>query len=367
MCVIIYKPKDIVLPREHLEAAFCSNPGGAGFMFAEDGKLRVFKGYMAFKSFWKGFKPYEAEKCVIHFRLATCGAQVALNCHPFKVREDLAFAHNGHFMEYSGFEVVMQNSPALPGRAEKTIKVSDTYVFNEKVMQPLMEKYTDLWKDPLFIPMFSDSILGNKLVFMDSTGEVVIVREKMGTWKDGVWYSNVGFTYDEWMRRYQGKNWWKTAGRRQYYANDDREMYCNCGEWHFKSMCPKEGKQNDGHKRGNIISFGPKGRRTVRVWCEYGCRQYHADGVDWCRSERKLFRLTPEQRASLNVPVKELPPAPDAVVVEKALMDIKEIMGESGKEVVVVEKEVAEDDEIAEEGKSPISVATPAVRETVVP
>ena len=56
MCIAILKPEDKVLSKDTLEECWNSNPDGAGFMYAENGKLHIHKGLMSFSSFYRAYK-----------------------------------------------------------------------------------------------------------------------------------------------------------------------------------------------------------------------------------------------------------------------------------------------------------------------
>ena len=45
MCIAIYKPADKILSQETLNECYDSNPDGAGFMYAQDKKLHIEKGF----------------------------------------------------------------------------------------------------------------------------------------------------------------------------------------------------------------------------------------------------------------------------------------------------------------------------------
>jgi hypothetical protein len=53
MCIIVYKPKGIELPKEDiLKNCFDNNADGAGYMYAHKGKVLIHKGFMD----WEDFK-----------------------------------------------------------------------------------------------------------------------------------------------------------------------------------------------------------------------------------------------------------------------------------------------------------------------
>lgn len=57
MCIIIAKKKDNRLPsKEELIYSFSHNPDGAGFMYTDNNKVIIDKGYMNFDSFYKRFE-----------------------------------------------------------------------------------------------------------------------------------------------------------------------------------------------------------------------------------------------------------------------------------------------------------------------
>ena len=173
MCIAIYKPEDKVLSLATLKECYTSNPDGAGFMYAENKKLHIEKGFFSFQSFYDAFKKHENKQAVIHFRIKTHGKIDTTNCHPFAVNNAIGFVHNGII---SGF-----------GDANH----SDTIGFNQSILQPLVSKWGNLalFQDPI-IDLIEGRIGYSKLVFLDRHGNHKIMNEHKGTWDDGVWYSN---------------------------------------------------------------------------------------------------------------------------------------------------------------------------------
>lgn len=175
MCIIAYKPKGITLPSQTLKNCFVNNSDGAGFMVAVDGRLIVKKGFFTFESFWKAYVEYEQENVVAHFRIGTHGLKNADNCHPFLVTPNLGFVHNG----------------VLSDCHKTGSEHSDTWHFNDSVLQPLMGEYNNAWKHKTIKYLISKRIgTWNKLVFMSNDGEVQIYNEERGEKKFGCWFSN---------------------------------------------------------------------------------------------------------------------------------------------------------------------------------
>lgn len=175
MCLALLKRPGAYLPDEYLRTAWQNNPDGAGYMFADSGKLTIDKGYRSVDTFLAAFRRTESKhrECprVLHFRWATHGDKIESNCHPFQVFPGIGMAHNGILpidMPYNGAQ-------------------SDTAHFVELLQaigSPDMLHAASLGLLARWIE--SD----NKLVFLDRLGTCHIVNESSGKWVDGCWYSN---------------------------------------------------------------------------------------------------------------------------------------------------------------------------------
>lgn len=173
MCIAIYKPEGKVISLATLKECYTSNPDGAGFMYAENKKLHIEKGFFSFQSFYDAFKKHESKQAVIHFRIKTHGKIDTANCHPFAVNNSVGFVHNGVISGYGDADF------------------SDTVRFNEAILRPLVSKWGNLalFQDPI-IELIEGRIGYSKLVFLDRHGNHKIMNEHKGQWDDGVWYSN---------------------------------------------------------------------------------------------------------------------------------------------------------------------------------
>ncbi len=197
MCVVIAKPKGVQIRKKYLRNCYLSNPDGAGFMFVKDKRIVVKKGYFSFELFWGDYLKAEQENTkspfVIHFRIATSGGVNKLNCHPFRIDEHNAFAHNGIF--YS-----------LPYTAE----LSDTQIFNNRILKNLPVDWMRWGGIKRLVQGFIKES-GSKVVFLGDSKDVWICGEDEGDWFKGAWYSNdshtlqpVGFNSSSkfWQRGY---------------------------------------------------------------------------------------------------------------------------------------------------------------------
>ena len=195
MCVVIAKPKGVQIRKKYLKNCYLSNLDGAGFMFVRDKKIVIRKGYFSFELFWEDYLEAEQENTkspfVIHFRIATSGGVNVLNCHPFKIDEHNAFAHNGIF--YS-----------LPYTAE----LSDTQIFNNRILKNLPVD----WMRWVGIKELVQGFIkesGSKAVFLGDSKDVWICGEDEGDWFKGAWYSNDSYTAASWSQKSSGYNWQK--------------------------------------------------------------------------------------------------------------------------------------------------------------
>jgi hypothetical protein len=179
MCIAILKPANRTLTEEALRNCYNSNRDGAGFAYydPEIQEVCIRKGYFDFNKFWEDFKNYQKFKCLVHFRVATHKAVNGLNCHPWRVNDNLVFIHNGTI---SGMN---QNSD-----------LSDTGNFCDQILKGLMDVYPDFYLTDQFKWLVENSISSfNKLIFLDAKGNHLIVQEKAGYWDQECWFSNKSY------------------------------------------------------------------------------------------------------------------------------------------------------------------------------
>ena len=202
MCLAIYKPAGVTIPRDHLESGFNSNPHGAGFALAMGRGVEIIKGFFTFDAFCGEYEKAEATggAMLVHFRLATHGLRDAENCHPFYVKNGkTAMIHNG---------IIDIPCPRT--------EMSDTWHFNEAIIKPIAR----IDGHGLITGEYRDLIeraagYGNKIAIMDGVGAVEIIGDGSGE-RDagGVWYSNN--SWRPW--KHEGLKW-----RDEGYDDEDAE------------------------------------------------------------------------------------------------------------------------------------------------
>jgi len=202
MCVVIAKPKGVQISRKYLRNCYLSNPDGAGFMFVRDKEIVIQKGYFSFELFWEDYKKAEQEYTkspfVIHFRIATSGGVNEFNCHPFKIDEQSAFAHNGIFYD-------------LP----YTDELSDTQIFNNRILKTLPGDWTKWDGIKRLIQGFIKES-NSKVVFLGNNKDIWICGEEEGDWFKGSWYSNNSHTLAKFNRQY-----WHSSYYEKKWGNDE--------------------------------------------------------------------------------------------------------------------------------------------------
>ena len=186
MCIIATKPSEVSISKDILQNCFENNNDGAGFMFSNNGILKIRKGFFEFEKFWNSYseamKTFNNPTTIIHFRITTHGQTDYSNCHPFLINKHLGFAHNGiiHFVDDDK-------------------KKSDTSVFNDTILKNLPK---DFINNSGIFRLIEESIGSSKLAFLTNDGDYLIANEELGQWKDGVWYSNDSFESCRWVNSY---------------------------------------------------------------------------------------------------------------------------------------------------------------------
>lgn len=215
MCIAVHQPPGKIIDQNTLENCWDNNPDGAGFMYATKGKIVVFKEMHSFQRFWNAYSAAmsgaaQGKDVVLHFRISTGGKIDRANCHPHRVHDDLAFVHNGIL--------------AYPSSK----KFSDTVLFNKDILQGLPKDFLESSEILHLIEMAAGT---DKLVFLDSTGFVVILNKGLGVEDNGIWYSNRAYAYASYNKNWENdweeyENGWR-AGRKTLVPYKSSAMLSN--------------------------------------------------------------------------------------------------------------------------------------------
>lgn len=182
MCLII-APGDngVLLPRETFDHVFKRNDDGFGAMWVDQGRVRAFKkiGMSADEIYSMMEELAERHPDVVfHMRYKTHGQVIPGLSHPFRILhknrhgKDMFFMHNGVLGDFG-----------------KNLNhgQSDTTVFKDKILIPLLTRNPDALDDPDVFAGIERLTQGSRLIFMDSTGK---------TWRtsDKSWNNRYGLT-----------------------------------------------------------------------------------------------------------------------------------------------------------------------------
>jgi hypothetical protein len=194
MCIAILNPEDVTLEKSVLKTCWDNNTDGAGMLYLDGGVLKTHKEMKNFDSFYDKYlnirKSHKDSQVVIHFRISTHGKVNETNCHPFIVNDSWGFVHNG----------IISNAP-------RHNDYSDTYMFNQEVLQKLPEDW--IFNDGMY-ELVLGYIGSSKLLFLNTDNEAYILNEDMGVWDLGCWFSNNTYKESRYYD-YGGKKVYKTA------------------------------------------------------------------------------------------------------------------------------------------------------------
>lgn len=192
MCLIVDRPAGVKFPEDKLATAIEQNSDGWGFAIFDRGKVEIQKGFDP-----KGTDPdvvlkkmdeLKDHRVILHIRFKTHGPKRLENCHPFPIwydRPDNAYQvylfHNGVLSDF-GYD--------------KENRV-DSDLFGQQVVKPLLERSAMFMGDANCLDdPFAKQVMtkyagaGNRLVLVDTLGNVLHINKESGTEIEGSWCSN---------------------------------------------------------------------------------------------------------------------------------------------------------------------------------
>ena len=177
MCILVYKPAGVKLPAKNLvKNCYDNNPDGCGMMWVEDGKVKIDKDLYDFETFYSKLLEHEDKNLVFHCRIKTHGAISKDNCHPFRITDEFALAHNG-----------ILNVQCYEG-------MTDSESFGIDYMGHLTKE--DLY-NPKFQKILNEIVVANasKVAVMTTDDKVILFNEGGFIQDNGVYFSNNTFRY----------------------------------------------------------------------------------------------------------------------------------------------------------------------------
>lgn len=181
MCLLIYASPNSAPTKKSLRRAAVHNPDGFGFAINNGKDVLYGKGMDiedTIKEFFAVRERFPDSHALFHLRITTHGATNLDNCHPFVVDDGIVLAHNG----------------MLPIKEQDG--KSDTRLFAEEWLPTMGVK--EMLDTPEGFADLEQFASGSKLAILSSNPALdhpfYLVNEKLGHWKQGVWYSNSSYT-----------------------------------------------------------------------------------------------------------------------------------------------------------------------------
>ncbi|MDO4501386.1 MAG: hypothetical protein Q4B60_08985 [Erysipelotrichaceae bacterium] len=184
MCIIAVKPEMAkMFDEDIIRQMFMRNPDGAGYMYVENGNVRIRKGFMKVEDLLNDLDQhnFEGKNLVLHFRIGTSGLKDGLNTHPYPVYEEnaldcvasIGMAHNGVLHDFT---------------PKWGSKINDTQTFIHEVLQRLDKGFIED-EEKLFL---IEKIIGtNRLAFLDQDDSITLLGDFIE--EDGCYYSNSSY------------------------------------------------------------------------------------------------------------------------------------------------------------------------------
>lgn len=235
-----------------LKECFRCNRDGAGYMFPEDGKVQIKKGFMTFDALNTSLKAdYErlgsTTPFVLHFRIGTHGGNNQANTHPFPLSKNMSdlrqlycrtncgIAHNGIISLTSTrtTEYVQEYDPELKCMVQsyKQADYSDTMKFITDYLSLIIQN-KNWYMNEDNITLIEKLIGGsNKLAIMNADGHTTLIGSFIED--EGVFYSNSSYkVYNRttsWDYDWQDYRASSLLANNPNYEYDEKE-----GVWRYK-------------------------------------------------------------------------------------------------------------------------------------
>ena len=232
MCIIIYKPKGVVLPpSKTIKTCFENNPDGCGYMLKTRQGVKINKGYFDVDELINKLftiKDIQDVELGIHFRITTHGATNALNCHPFAIKRKLKDIRR---TQQTAAAAVMHNGVLSSVKVKSNSGLSDTAVYTRDVLNPLKTLNGGALTNSKQASDIINATRGtSRLLIFDGQGV-----KMFGNWLEdnGVFYSNDSYKaryFDAWNTGWN--SFWNTSKPLNFEA---------CSECLFNQECKAGG------------------------------------------------------------------------------------------------------------------------------
>lgn len=253
MCIIMVKPKGVLLPDKNIfKNCFDNNPDGAGFMYTYKNQVFIKKGYNNVDDIYNDITNVlhkQDTTIVAHFRIGTHGDKKdAKATHPFPISSDY---HDLQELNYVTNIGVAHNGIITGYYDTKLPELSDTQLFIRDVLSKLIIVNSEFYTFPVILKMLG-KLTNSKLTFLDRFGNYYLVGDFVE--KDGIYYSNTTYSYSY----YKYYNNYPSIYNNAYNYDDDWDDYSVKND--IKNNIPNKeltyNKSNNTPKPCNDIPFG---------------------------------------------------------------------------------------------------------------
>ena len=196
MCVIAVSKRGVKQPSlSQIRQMFATNPHGAGYMYARNGRVIIHKGYMDCDEFIHAVDMEDFtdnDPVVYHFRISTQAGVNPEMTHPFPLTTNRELCEK---LDLSCSVGIAHNGIIRMTSDSKETRFSDTVIFITDYMTKLIRNYSDI-TDPNVMSMI-DHLTNSKWAIMEgSTGEIVTVGSFVND--HGILFSNSSYKPREW-------------------------------------------------------------------------------------------------------------------------------------------------------------------------
>ena len=191
MCIIVYKPKNKKLPKKDiLNNCFNNNNDGAGYMFSNNNKVIIKKGFDNFNKFYKSvlndYKKYDLKNknLVLHFRIGTSGGINQQKTHPFAISDNISLLNKIYLKSDYG----LVHNGILYDYVENKFNLSDTQNFVKTFIYPLLKLANYDLKNHFIKKLITKELEHDKMIILDKKDNVYMFGDFIKD-KD-IYYSN---------------------------------------------------------------------------------------------------------------------------------------------------------------------------------
>lgn len=209
MCVICVSKKGVRQPKEkEIVDMFNTNPHGAGYMYARNGKVYISKGYMTITDYINAIRSEkfdENDVVVYHMRISTQAGVNQQMTHPYPLTSKI---ENCKLLDIVCSCGVAHNGIIQMTTDRTNTEYNDTTLFITKYLTKLVRCPKDLNDNNIKEMVYR--LTNSRWALLDGDENLSLI----GNWEedDGLLYSNLNHkphNWDEFWRKYYSKSYKK--------------------------------------------------------------------------------------------------------------------------------------------------------------